>query len=689
MEGTFMTGVDVGYTSNISQLPEVKSSLMEKSPMPPVLKGSASKPTRINTALTKTLQPSKNESLPQLQQSKELMKQPVSGLRSSMTETNFKKPLFKKLAGVADYFERNKTADPASQKSTMKKSAAVWPQREEEGGITNHADAFNATIIDKYNALYQSRKGFQKSKDEEILAKRKHFFQEIEKQETKLQGEQKRYDTICFDIQRKEKLLKQLSNQVGDLEKRLDNTEELEQRKKDKTEELGQWEEKIEVEEHRNECLKHMKQLKKELLLNVKKRYQERKETIDLHDEGIDYCNKNKSETVLNNIDKLLGGRNNDPDRALAQVHRLIAYYEKVKTCNKHKPVFKETDTEEDRQRKIEQEKLDIKACIAKKRLLAKEMRKKAGIKDVQVLDPEFEQLLENEVSEFEEKRNMREIFRHEKVLEEELHRQEVEEERRAAQTRENKRRDEEKKRLDKQAEHQKELDLMKSRFEDLHKVTHVTHKEDLIDYFDGLEQRSATLETEIEASNEYIKGKKEELKELKKQLKFKKFEEVEVPKDHYPKDIRIDDLEVILRDKQNETGDRENNIKRLDKLSYEVCTVISRILKQLQKTKTPMPVDKSNVVDLLSICGLKLERMLTVVIKKKKTFFIESINTDGTIREGPPSYMNIVSDDVYNKSRKQYEKERPGDIGEELEDSYLSQLRTNIKYNDLMDSPL
>ena len=25
---------------------------------------------------------------------------------------------------------------------------------------------------------------------------------------------------------------------------------------------------------------------------------------------------------------------------------------------------------------------------------------------------------------------------------------------------------------------------------------------------------------------------------------------------------------------------------------------------------------------------------------------------------------MNIVSDDVYNKSRKQYEKERIGDIG-------------------------
>jgi len=293
----------------------------------------------------------------------------------------------------------------------------------------------------------------------------------------------------------------------------------------------------------------------------VKKRYQERKDTCDLHDEGIQYCNKNKSDQVLSTIDKLLGGKQCDPDRAFASVNRLIAYYERVQTCNKHRPVFKETDTEEDRQRKIEQEKLDIKACVARKRLLAQEMRKKAGIKDVQVLDPEFEQLLENEVSEFEEKRNLREIFRHEKVLEEELRRQEEEEERRAAQTRENKRRDEENKRLQKQAEHQKELDGIKNKFEGLQKVTHVTHKEDLLDYFEGLEQRSATLETEINASNDYIKVKKEELKELKKQLKFKKFEEVEVPKDNFPKDIRIDDLEIILRNKQNEAADRENHV--------------------------------------------------------------------------------------------------------------------------------
>jgi len=66
-------------------------------------------------------------------------------LRNSMTESNFKKPLFKKLAGVSEYFERNKTADP-QKSATLKKSSAAWPKRDDE--INNHADAFNAKIIE-------------------------------------------------------------------------------------------------------------------------------------------------------------------------------------------------------------------------------------------------------------------------------------------------------------------------------------------------------------------------------------------------------------------------------------------------------------------------------------------------------------------------------------------------------------
>jgi len=72
------------------------------------------------------------------------------------------------------------------------------------------------------------------------------------------------------------------------------------------------------------------------------------------------------------------------------------------------------------------------------------------------------------------------------------------------------------------------------------------------------------------------------------------------------------------------------------------------------------------------------------VVIKKRKTFFIESINTDASIKEGPPAYMNLVSDDVYNKSKKRYEKESLNNIiDEEFQDAELSELRGEIRYKD------
>jgi len=60
----------------------------------------------------------------------------------------------------------------------------------------------------------------------------------------------------------------------------------------------------------------------------------------------------------------------------------------------------------------------------------------------------------------------------------------------------------------------------------------------------------------------------------------------------------------------------------------------VSRILYQLYSEKNKnrnIEVKKNNVVKFISTCGLRLERMLTYIIKKKKSFRIESINTDGT----------------------------------------------------------
>ena len=45
------------------------------------------------------------------------------------------------------------------------------------------------------------------------------------------------------------------------------------------------------------------------------------------------------------------------------------------------------------------------------------------------------------------------------------------------------------------------------------------------------------------------------------------------------------------------------------------------------KKKKTNVSVSIDSISNLLSICGLKLERMLTMIYKKKKNFKIESIN--------------------------------------------------------------
>jgi len=617
----------LAHSSVPNQGLESKAKIEEK-PQMPSLNKAASKQNRSGTAGAKSVQPIKNESLPQLQNTRDAPAKPAA-LRNSMTEANFKKPLFKKLANMKEMLEKAKSASGGDRvKPSANKSATHWTAKKgeqiENEGYT-HADVFNQKIVQKFDEMYQTGKAGFGAGMQEGLAKRKHFFNEIEKQETKVQGEQKKYNSLAYDIAKSEKLLERLTTQDEDLAKKLVDTSDLEEMLENKKAELAEWEMKIKIEEHNHNSLENMRQDRKKFLLSFKKKYLEQKDLYDQHMEGIAFYNRG-----VDNVKTLYG----------------------------------------------------------KAEFMAKELGSKKGAKD-NLIDPEFEELLENEISEFEERRNLREILKHEKIIEEEIRLQEEEEERRNILTRENRLREEENKKIQKAAEHEKELNKIKKQYNEFQKVTHVRQKDQLIEYFDGLNERGEVLEKEIHAVKNDIQAKKEQLVELCKQLKFEKFEKSKPSKDNFKKDIRFDDLEVMLRDKQNDVGERENHIGRLEKLSYEVCTVVSRILKQLQKSKTPMPVEKNNVVDLLSICGLKLERMLTVVIKKRKTFFIESINTDGTIKDGPPTYMNLVSEDVYNKSKKRFEKEMQLDIDEVFDDDELAQQRDQIKNKDEKESPL
>jgi len=628
-DGTFaLTGVEVTSTiTPVSQVIHSKSKTEEKpQPLPLAKAASSNKPNRTGTAATKSMTTGKAE-LPSIQQ-RDALTAKSAGLRNSITEQQLKKPLFQKLANVKEFFDKAKS--PEGDKGKSSSALKQWKSPKEGRDEKNftHADAFDFKIVQKFDDYYQSldkpEKQDKQEKDKKDkkedpfasatfhnLAKKKHFFDEIEKQEAKVQGEQKRFNEIAYDIAKKQALLQKLATQCADLDKKLVDTGDLEEECLNKENMKEEWLSKIELAEHNNKCLQHMKQQKKELLLSIKKKF--------LHEQD-----------------------------EHAFFVAADAYFRK--------------------QRKEARQ-------LRKKLEYEVEQMKNQGVKE-NLIDSEFEDLLDNEVSEFEERRNLREILKHEKEKDEKLRMEQEEEERRYALAKENRLREEDNKRLQKEAEHQKELDKYKKQYLEFQKVTHVARKDQLIEYLEGLEDRTVVLENEIEQTNQDIKAKKEELINLQKEYKFKKFEE-----DKGAQAARLDDLEKDLRKKLTENGERETLIKRLEKVSCEVCTVISRILKQLQKSKTPTAVDQANVVNLLSICGLKLERMLTVVIKKRKTFFIESINTDGTIKERPPTYMNIISEEVYNKKKDLYDKDFLNDIvDEELQDNELAEMRGEIK---------
>jgi hypothetical protein len=131
-------------------------------------------------------------------------------------------------------------------------------------------------------------------------------------------------------------------------------------------------------------------------------------------------------------------------------------------------------------------------------------------------------------------------------------------------------------------------------------------------------------MEGQINEKESYNDSKKKELTDLIMQLKKGKFER-EVTE---PDEKKFDQLEKESVYKKNHANTLEGDVKRIEKNLNQACICVSRILHQLHKGKYNKPVEKETIPEVLSLCGLKLERMLTVIVKKHKNFFMESINT-------------------------------------------------------------
>lgn len=88
---------------------------------------------------------------------------------------------------------------------------------------------------------------------------------------------------------------------------------------------------------------------------------------------------------------------------------------------------------------------------------------------------------------------------------------------------------------------------------------------------------------------------------------------------------------------------EKENSVKKLEKTIYEVCTVISRIMFQLQGKANKginVKILRKDILNMISICSLRLEKMMAILAKKKDTIRVESVNTDPTLPA--PEFLNL-----------------------------------------------
>ncbi|KRX08174.1 hypothetical protein PPERSA_12329 [Pseudocohnilembus persalinus] len=307
------------------------------------------------------------------------------------------------------------------------------------------------------------------------------------------------------------------------------------------------------------------------------------------------------------------------------------------------------------------------------------------------ILGGHFENQLEDELSEYDDKKTLKEIFKHQARRKEEIEREKQE----ARDQKFQKDREEAKKNQDKMKKEKEEIELIKNqeieKFHKLQKVTGIPYHI-IIDQADPTKQAQCrkiledkkipnellnqmgskniyvlykkSLENDYEKMENHFRQKIEEkidltknrIAQLKKQLELLKFGEKPNEQNYDPNLIENLDKELIKE--KDKTLDKENQLKRVEKVVDNICIVISRISYQLpfgkQNKDKNVSVKRDQLLDQISICGLQLEKMLAILSKKKDTIRIESVNyaPDNKV---PPEYLGLN-----NRIIKQIQQNNP-----------------------------
>ncbi|EGR27613.1 hypothetical protein IMG5_193120 [Ichthyophthirius multifiliis] len=105
-----------------------------------------------------------------------------------------------------------------------------------------------------------------------------------------------------------------------------------------------------------------------------------------------------------------------------------------------------------------------------------------------------------------------------------------------------------------------------------------------------------------------------------------------------------VEKSEKILIQENSKLQEAQQKVRRLEKIIDQICLVQSRINYQLQpknlKNKNA-EVKREELIDQITLSGLKLEKIVAFLAKKKDPQRVESINTDADYHK-PPEYIGI-----------------------------------------------
>lgn len=262
-------------------------------------------------------------------------------------------------------------------------------------------------------------------------------------------------------------------------------------------------------------------------------------------------------------------------------------------------------------------------------------------MKTIQLWD-RFELQIEDELSKFDDRKELDQIFYHESDKLKERDEQIRQEKLKEQQQRENARKKEQEA-IKKQIQTvQAQVDREKQNFKQLIQETQVSDIDELQDHWKYLQETEKNLIVIQEQHQGTIADLQEQIKSLKAQKKQLEYEAKEGEDTKIPETTeQVErDLRIVL-DKYQE---QEFQFDRQQKLIDNICVIISRILYQLQsksQKQKNVEVERKQLLNLISICSLRLEKILAILSKKRDQIRVESINTDNEIKD-PPEFIGI-----------------------------------------------